>query len=152
MSGTLKAWASPAKRAAFEAACEKIFKGAQCFVDGVKAGSVVIDFTIVQYADADAGAAGTPSLAEQLADAAVMARFSSEVLAATGSTIEAAPTVISITAVSADGTARVPLSGGAVAGIVIMCVVVAATTIVGGVYVYRRKRALPTATKTDTRV
>ena len=150
VTGTLAEWEAPARRAAFEAACEKAFAGAQCFLDDVKAGSVVLDFSVVQYADEAKGR----SIADQFADGAVVAAFRSAVLAATGSTFEAAPTVVSVTAVGKDGkvTYSSNISGGAVAGIVVGCVVVATMCVGVGIYACRNRRAAPSApVKTPTR-
>ena len=100
----------------------------------------MLDFTVVQYADA---AKGLPSIADQFADATIMAAFRAAVLAATGSTFEAAPTVVSVTDVDKVGkvTYFSIVSGGAVAGIVLGCVVVVATLLLVGGVAYRKRRA-----------
>lgn len=134
LTGTLDDWASRQTRAAFEAACEKSFD-ARCCVGGVAAGSVVLDFTLVQYADEAKGA----PLADKLADVAIAASFRAAVLAATGTTFVSAPKVVSVTNVSADGAVLfdAPISGGALAGIV----VVACVLVLGcGAFAYRARR------------
>ena len=140
VSGTIKEWAAPARRSAFCTAAEKAFKGTECILNGTKAGSVVLDFTVVQYADA---AKGVLSIADQFADATIMAAFRAAVLAATGSTFEAAPTIVSVTDVDKDGKVvySSTISGGAVAGIVLGCVIVAAMLIGCCVCSYRKRRA-----------
>jgi hypothetical protein len=141
VSGTLEEWEAPAQGSAFETACEKAFAGTQCLLNGTKAGSVVLDFSVVQYADA---AKGLP-IADQFADVTILAAFRAAVLAATGSTFEAAPTIVSVTGVDAGGAvvSSRAVSGGAIAGIVIMCVVVVATMLLVGCVVYRKRRAAP---------
>jgi hypothetical protein len=71
---------------------------------------------------------------------AIVAAFGAAVAAATGFTVASDPTITAVTGVSADGSvvALAALSGGAIAGLVIMCVVVA-VLIVAGVYVYLKK-------------
>ena len=113
----------------------------QCILNGTKAGSVVLDFTVAQYADV---AEGVLSIADQFADATVLAEFRAAVLAATGSTFESAPTVISVADVDKDGKVVYfsNISGGAVAGIVLGCVVVVvATMLLVGCVVCRKRRA-----------
>ena len=151
LSGTVKEWEAPARRSAFETACEKAFKGSQCLLNGTKAGSVVLDFTVVQYADAAKGLAIT----DQFADATILAEFRAAVLAATGSTVEAAPTIVEVTGVGADGGVvyNWKVSGGAIAGLVILCVVVIACCVGVGIYAHcKRRAALSAPVKTLTGV
>lgn len=126
-------------RAAFEAACETSF-GAQCCVTGVKAGSVVVGFTVVQYT---ATATGT-SVVAKFADRAVVAAFGAAVAAATGLVVESTLAISSVTGVAVDGSivGYGGLFDGAIAGIVISCVVVMALIVggVAGVCTYRERR------------
>jgi hypothetical protein len=123
VSGTLTQWQSPKVRASFEQVAEKIF-GLPCFVKGVKAGSVVIDFTVVQYTSTGVAVKSIPDM---LADPTTLAAFNEAVSASTGFAVESVPTVSSVTSMTGKGgvvTAIPTLSGGAIAGLVIMCVVV----------------------------
>ena len=131
-------WAPSApRRSAFETACEKAFAGAQCYVYGVAGGSVVLDFAVVQYADAIKGL----PIADQFADPTVMTAFRAAVLAATGSTFEREPTIVAVTGITTTGSRLFfsPLSGGAIAGVVIMCAVLFAATLAVGVWLGKRQ-------------
>ena len=115
----------------------------QCILNGTKAGSVVLDFTVVRYADE---AKGVLSIADQFADANLLAEFRAAVLAATGATFEAGPTVVSVTDVDKDGKVVYSwsISSGAIAGIVLGCVVVVAAVLVCCICAYRKRRATRT--------
>lgn len=140
LNGTLTEWESPALRASFEEACEEVF-GSQCIVkgvvNGVKASSVVINFKIVQYADT--GTAAT-SIVDKFADPAIVARFSAAVASATRFALEVIPMITAVTFVSGDTSALATLSGGTIAGLVIMCFVVTAVIVFQEVHVQGLRR------------
>jgi hypothetical protein len=144
LSGTVKEWESPARRSAFETACEKAFAGSLCFLAGAKAGSVVLDFTVVQYVEA-AKDAHILHIADQFFNVEIMATFRAAVLAATGSTFESELKVVSVTTVGKDGKVDFSstVTAGAVAGIVLLCLVIAAAVLVVCVCAYRKRRATP---------
>ena len=88
-------------------------------------------------------------IADQFADATIVAEFRAAVLAATGSTFEAAPTIVSVTNVDEDGKVVYfwNISHGAVAGIVLGSVVVAAMLVVCVCAFCKRRAALSKTTR-----
>ena len=136
MGGTVKEWESAALRDGFESACGEAF-GSPCFVTGVRAASVIVDFKLVQYTDV---ATGAPIL-DRLSDPAVLEAFGKAVVAATGLPVESKPLANAVSGVGGDGSVlyRNEFPRGAIIGI---CVGggIFLLLLGGGVYAYRRRR------------